>query len=145
MRLFRLASTDWQTAFGPKSPRPRWPYLVAGRLSAEMGPTWPQSPLQVVGNWRIVQFCGRRQMYGTSALVYPTCLPIAPFGRQTGTTASDFVVLTGDLVLADIRRFPLLLHARAVARCMPKPPLGAPVPSRSLLFGEELFERVARP
>ena len=40
----RSASTDWQAAFGPKSPRPRWPYLVAGRLSAEMGPTWPQSP-----------------------------------------------------------------------------------------------------
>ena len=33
------ASTDWQAAFGPKSPHPRWPYLVMGRLSVEMGPT----------------------------------------------------------------------------------------------------------
>ena len=54
-------------------------------------------------------------------------------------------VLTGDLVLADNRRFPLFLHARAVALSMPEPSLGAPVPSRSLLFGEELFDRVARP
>ena len=141
----RSASTDWQAAFGPKSPRPRWPYLMAGRLSVEVGPTWPQSPYNVEGNWRIVQLCGRRQMYGTSALVYPTCLPVAPLGRQTGTTASDLVVLTGDLVLADNRRFPLFLHARAVALSMPEPSLGAPVPSRSLLFGVELFDRFARP
>ena len=140
----RSASTDWQAAFGPKPPRPHWPYLVAGRLIVEMGPTWPQSPYNAVGNWRIVQLCDRRQMYGTSALVYPTCLPVAPFGRQTGTTASDLAVLTSDLVLADNRRFPFLLHAQAVARCMPKPSLGAPVPSRSLIFGEELFDRVAR-
>ena len=73
MRLFRLASTDWQTAFGPKSPRPRWPYLMAGRLSVEMGPTWPQSP-QIcgsplwIGNWRIVQSCGRRHSTPRSGL-----------------------------------------------------------------------------
>jgi hypothetical protein len=79
-----------------------------------MGPTWPQSP-QVcgfplwLGNWRIVQVCSRRHMYGTVALVYPTCLPVAPLGRQTGTTASDLAVLTGDLVLADDQRFPFLL------------------------------------
>ena len=42
-----------------------------------------------IGNWRIVQLCSRRQMHGTTALVYPTCLPVAPFGRRTGTTASD--------------------------------------------------------
>ena len=54
-------------------------------------------------------------------------------------------VLTGDLVLADNRRFPLFLHARAVALSMPEPSLGAPVPSRSLLFGVELFDRFARP
>ena len=53
-------------------------------------------------------------------------------------------VLTGDLVLADNRRFPLFLHARAVALSMPEPSLGAPVPSRSLLFGVELFDRFAR-
>ena len=54
-------------------------------------------------------------------------------------------VLTGDLVLADNLRFPLFLHARAVALSMPEPSLGAPVPSRSLLFGVELFDRFARP
>ena len=85
----RSASTDWQAAFGPKSPRPRWPYLVAGRRASRWVLLASVTLQCSIGNWRIVQVCGRRQMYGTTALVYPTCLPVAPFGRQTGTTASD--------------------------------------------------------
>ena len=50
---------------------------------------------------------------------------------------------TGDLVLA-LCVLPLFLHAQAVARSMPEPSLGAPVPSRSL-SSVELFDRVARP
>ena len=85
--------------------------LGINRLASGLRPQIPASPLALpgggsaerrdgsylasvalqcsIGNWRIVQLCGRRQMYGTTALVYPTFLPVAPFGRQTGTTASD--------------------------------------------------------
>ena len=141
----RSASTDLQAAFGPKSPRPRWPYLVAGRLSVEMGPTWPQSPYNVV-----------RQLADSSALrsspnVWDDRSGLSDVFARRAFRPTDWHncfgprVLTGDLVLADNRRFPLFLHARAVALSMPEPSLGAPVPSRSLLFGVELFDRFARP
>jgi hypothetical protein len=101
----------------------RWPYLVrvCGRRDGSYLPQSPQVcgfPLWL-GNWRIVQVCSRRHMYGTVALVYPTCLPVAPLGRQTGTTASDLAVLTGDLVLADDQRFPFCYrYTRSLAGCL---------------------------
>ena len=73
MRLFRLASTDWQTAFGPKSPRPRWPYLSGGSAERRDGSYLASvtsdcgSPLWI-GNWRIVQSCGRRHSTPRSGL-----------------------------------------------------------------------------
>ena len=100
------------------------------------------SPLWI-GNWRIVQSCGRRHSTPRSGL--SDVFARRAF-RPTGWhNCSGPWVLTGDLVLADNRRFPLFLHARAVAQSMPEPSLGAPVPSRSLLFGVELFDRFARP
>ena len=111
--MYGASARHQPTGRRPSAPNPRVPVGLTWCGSAERrdGSYLPQSP-QIcgfplwLGNWRIVQLCGRRQMYGTTALVYPTCLPVAPLGRQTGTTASDLAVLTGDLVLADDRRFP---------------------------------------
>jgi len=129
------------SAFGPKSPflfplglrAPRW-VLVA-----------PQSPYNVV-----------RQLADSSGLrsspnVWDDRSGLSDVFARRAFRPTGWHncfgpwVLTGDLVLADNRRFPLFLHARAVALSMPEPSLGAPVPSRSLLFGVELFDRFARP
>ena len=48
---------DYSARHQPTGRRPSAPLLLAsplaGQLSVEVGPTWPQSPYNAVGNWRI--------------------------------------------------------------------------------------------
>ena len=137
----RSASTDLQ--FGLRTQIP-FPFPV-GFAGAEMGPSGLSRLTNAV-----------RQLADSSGLrsspnVWDDRSGLSDVFARRAFRPTDWHncfgpwVLTGDLVLADNRRFPLFLHARAVALSMPEPSLGAPVPSRSLLFGVELFDRFARP
>ena len=128
----RSASTDWQAAFRPFL----LAFPLAGQLSAEVdysvsvtsGLRFPALGWQLADSSALRSSPNVRGLRSGLSDVF-ACRASRPAGWHNCFGLSP---TTGDLVLA-LCVLPLFLHAQAVARCMPEPSLGAPVPSRSLL------------